>query len=96
MNSLLIILWKNTELLCCHDSSYIYRSYGNRKFFNIDGIIQIENPTIEEVEKQIVSCNEEDYLSRKDAIIDNFHRVQEYLCPEDYIYEHYKDEVFGL
>lgn len=66
------------------------------KFFNIDGIIQIENPTIEEVERQISKCNEADYLSRKDAIMDNFYRVQEYLCPEDYIYEHYKDEVFGL
>lgn len=66
------------------------------KFFNIDGIIQIENPTIEEVEKQITRCNEEDYFSRKGAIMDNFHRVQEYLCPEDYIYEHYGREVFGL
>lgn len=39
-------------------------------------------------------CNEEDYLLRKIAILDNFERVKKYLSPEDYIYENYKGELF--
>lgn len=64
-------------------------------FFNADGIIQVKELTIEAVEKAISTCSESDYLSRKDAVADNYRRVQGYLCPEDYIYEHYKEELFG-
>lgn len=60
------------------------------RWFNTDGIIQI-NPFEERstVEKVLSQCNENDYMSRKDAIIDNFNRVKKYMCIEDYIYENY-------
>jgi hypothetical protein len=64
------------------------------EFFNEDGIIRVDEPTIEAVEKAVAVCNQEDYEKRKDAIIDNYNRVKEYLCVEDYIYKHYKSELF--
>jgi len=54
-------------------------------FFNPDGIIQIDKDTnIEEVLKQ---CTEEEYLSRLDAIKDNYYRALKYVNLNDYLYE---------
>lgn len=64
------------------------------KFFNIDGIIEVKEANIASIENAVKCCNEEDYQSRINAVIDNFLRVQNYLCPEDYIYKHYKKELF--
>jgi hypothetical protein len=60
-------------------------------FFNLDGIIQVDKLDIEYIDKLLSSCNEQDYLSRLPAILDNFNRVKDYLCIEDYIYAHYKE-----
>ena len=62
------------------------------KFFNKDGIISIEPFTpIDEIEKILQNCCREDYEARKDAVIDNYNRVKEYICIEDYIYKNYKE-----
>jgi hypothetical protein len=60
-------------------------------FFNINGIIQISSPEFGSIDKIINTCNESDYLNRLPAIQDNFERVQQYLCVEDYIYTHYQN-----
>jgi hypothetical protein len=53
--------------------------------FNIDGIIQFNS--INELEDLVL--NKEVYLSKLEAIKDNFDRSQEYLSIEDYIYTNY-------
>lgn len=65
------------------------------KYFNIDGIIYIKEPSFEAIEKALKICRKEDYEARKEAIIDNFHRVQKYLLKEDYMYNEYT-ELFDL
>ena len=62
-------------------------------FFNLDGIIQVESSTIESIEDAVRACSVEDYNNRKEAILDNYIRAQEYLCVEDYLYKHYKKEL---
>lgn len=54
-------------------------------FFNSDGIIQIENLSIEAIDRALKQCCTEDYLLRRDAIEDNFYRVKKYICTEDFI-----------
>ena len=63
-------------------------------FFNADGIIIIKEPTIEAVEEAINKCSVADYESRMEAIDDNYERVKQYLCVEDYLCNHYL-EILG-
>ncbi len=58
-------------------------------FFNMDGIIQVNPDEYEHIDDIIKKCCKDDYNERKVAIIDNFRRVQEYLCVEDYMMKHY-------
>lgn len=58
-------------------------------FFNTDGIIQVMPDEYEHLDDIIKNCCSSDYNERKEAIIDNFQRVQEYLCTEDYMMKHY-------
>lgn len=61
------------------------------KFFNLDGIIFIEEPTIEAIEEAVGLCSVQDYENRKEAVEDNFERVQKYLCVEDYLCDKYPE-----
>jgi len=61
------------------------------KFFNADGIIEIPEPTVESAIQTLKQCTREEYESRKDAIFDNFYRVQNLLCVEDYLTAKYMD-----
>lgn len=63
------------------------------KFFNKDGIIVIDKtaPTDDIVATVKKMCTKEVYEERKDAVIDNYNRVQKMLCVDDYIYENYKE-----
>lgn len=63
------------------------------RFFNIEGIIIVKEPTIEAIEAAIKQCSEADYDLRKAAIDDNYNRVKEYLCVEDYITSHYHEII---
>ena len=83
------------KLMNCFASMTVPIYYGAKKidrFFNIDGIIVIEEPTIDCVLKALRNCSESDYLSRKEAIFDNYQRVKKFLSLEDYIWENYHDE----
>jgi len=55
------------------------------QFFNTDGIIKLDH------ELDFNSLTEELYLSKLDAVKDNFERIQKYEIPEDWIYETYKE-----
>jgi hypothetical protein len=59
-------------------------------FFNPNGIIQVKSTQENVIDKIVSSCDETDYLRRIPALIDNFSKVKEYLCIEDYLYTHYK------
>lgn len=61
-----------------------------REYFNADGIIQVSpNVTMMELEKIVRLCSKEFYCERIDAIKDNYRRVQNYLTPDDQIYDKY-------
>lgn len=80
------------KLLNCFASMTIPIYIGARKiseFFNIDGIIQIKPCGFSELDKIINGFGKELYEERIEAVKDNFKRVMEYLCYEDYLYEHY-------
>ena len=53
------------------------------QFFNTDGIIKLSH------ELELESLTEDLYLSKLEAVKDNFERIQKYEIPEDWIYEHY-------
>ncbi len=57
------------------------------KFFNPDGIIKITPGS--DIEAVLKQCTPEEYLRRKDAILDNYERAKEYANPWDYMYTHY-------
>jgi hypothetical protein len=63
------------------------------KYFNIDGIIQVPISQLDYIDAILANCNEEDYNSRISAITDNYHRVQKYLCIENYLFETYNDQL---
>jgi len=59
-------------------------------YFNADGIIQVKpNDALSNMDDIVKKCTKEFYKERIAAIIDNYNRVQDYLCPEDYIFKHY-------
>ena len=84
--------WFTEKLLNCFASMTVPIYIGAKKitdFFNQDGIIQVNDISIEAIDKIIRNCNENDYFSRLNAIIDNFNRVKDFLCIEDYIFKKY-------
>ncbi len=84
------------KILDCFASMTVPIYYGATKideYFNPNGIIQINRSQLDdfsEIDKIIEVCTEKDYESRRDAIIDNYNRVMEYLCFEDYLDLHYE------
>ncbi len=59
------------------------------EFFNQDGIICITEKDLEDLETVLKQCTPEEYERRLPAVLDNYHRVQEYFNMQDYLYEHY-------
>lgn len=59
------------------------------EFFNEDGIIKVKELTIEAVEKIVKHCTEEYYNEHLEAVLDNYNRVQEFICVEDFLINHY-------
>jgi hypothetical protein len=86
--------WFTEKILNCFAAMTVPIYIGATKigdFFNADGIIQIKSMSIEDIDLAIKDCNEQDYFSRIPAIIDNFNKIDDFLCLEDYIYKHYKN-----
>jgi len=60
------------------------------KYFNTDGIIFLDHTdSIENLYHKISPLDENDYISRMDAIKENFETVKQYRCIEDYIINNY-------
>lgn len=65
---------------------------GIGKYFNLDGIIVITpDMSDQQVFSIVSSCTEELYHKKIDSVVDNYNRIAEYFCIEDYIFEHYKE-----
>lgn len=63
-------------------------------FFNVKGMIIINQEQAENgLEEVIKKCTPEYYSECLEAILDNFNRVNDYLCQEDYITSHYLNEL---
>lgn len=84
------------KILNCFASMTVPVYYGAidiGSYFNKDGIICIDEPNVESALSVINSfCTPEDYESRREAIIENYNRVQKYLCVEDFIINSYIDK----
>lgn len=59
------------------------------EFFNPDGIINIPSMNMDDLNKTLKRCTEKEYRDRLEAVKDNFRRVQDYKCPEDYMWKQY-------
>lgn len=59
------------------------------RFFNPDGIIVLQTSDLENVDRLVERCTASEYQDRLPAIIDNYHRVQEYLNANDWLYRRY-------
>lgn len=79
----------------CFASQTIPIYVGARKisdFFNIDGIIYINDLDMDNIINILRECTTELYESKRSAIIDNYHRVCRYKNIFDMLYEDYKIE----
>ena len=63
------------------------------EFFNPDGIIKITTQNYDNIEKILKNCNEEDYISRIDAIKDNYYRALKFKNANDWLYETYLQKI---
>ena len=59
------------------------------RFFNPDGIITLSREDVDNIEEILKQCTPEEYERRLPAIVDNFHRVQRFKNPMDYMFEEY-------
>lgn len=59
------------------------------EIFDEDGIIRVNESEIDNIENIIKQCCEDDYISRKQAIMNNFAIVQKYSNNEDFMYKNY-------
>lgn len=62
------------------------------KFFNMDGIITLEEKQCDQIENVLKQCSQKDYEMRLEAVKDNYERVKKYRCIEDYMMVHYRSE----
>lgn len=84
------------KILNCFASMTIPVYIGAKKigdFFNVDGIIQVETPSYENVLMAMKECTEAYYREHIPAVLDNYNRVQEFLCIEDYLMKHYGNDL---
>jgi hypothetical protein len=85
------------KILDCFAAMTVPIYYGATRigdFFNTDGIIRLNRTDLDDfgaIDRIIASCSENDYENRLDAIMDNYRRVQDYLCYEDYLYRHFEE-----
>ncbi|SFC74555.1 glycosyltransferase family 10 domain-containing protein [Butyrivibrio sp. YAB3001] len=59
-------------------------------YFNTDGIVQLKRDDLNDLtnlDNLINKCCQQDYNDRREAIIDNYYRVQKYLSFEDFVFD---------
>lgn len=84
--------WFTERITSCFASMTVPIYLGAKKisdFFNPDGIVFITEKDCENIEKVLSKCNEKDYEQRLPAIIENYEKVQQFICCGDFMYEHY-------
>jgi hypothetical protein len=84
------------KLLNCFATGTIPIYRGARQigdFFNPAGIIQFS--TLKELRSILKNVDLFEYERRREAIQDNFTRVQSFLTIEDFIYKNYKDDLYN-
>jgi hypothetical protein len=59
------------------------------QFFNPDGIIFLKTTDLDDIDKVLQKCTEQEYERRLPAVLDNYQRVQPYLNANDWLYETY-------
>ena len=59
------------------------------KFFNPDGIIKISINDLDNIENILKQCTEENYLSRLDAVKENYYKSLQYQYTLDILYKKY-------
>jgi hypothetical protein len=82
------------KLLNCFATGTIPIYFGARQisdFFNPAGIIAFR--TLKELRTILKNIDMVEYERRKEAIQDNFVRVQKFLTIEDFIYQNYKEDL---
>ena len=83
------------RILNCFESKTIPIYLGAKeigKFFNIDGIIQIQD--VDQIDNVLERCTIEEYQNRLPAILDNFKRAEKFKSPIDLIYPIYLQKFF--
>lgn len=83
------------KILDCFASMTIPIYVGATKinqFFNDEGIIVLKKEQYQDIGSVLKECTKENYENRLDAIKDNWNRVKEYRCIEDYMMTHYAEE----
>ena len=84
--------WFTEKILNCFSHLCIPIYLGARKIdkiFNGDGIIKIETKDFDAIDKILKGCNKEEYLSRINAVFDNYKRSMNYINPSNFLYENY-------
>lgn len=87
------------KVLNCFASMTIPIYLGAKKisnFFNPEGIIQLSLDDLTNIDYILQKCDEKLYSSKKEAVIENFFRVKEMTCQEDFIYENYSELLLEL
>lgn len=59
------------------------------RFFNPDGIVALRTSDLDDIDRLVARCTEEEYRARLPAVIDNYRRVQEYLNPNDWLFRNH-------
>tara|TARA_Y100000310_G_C20452320_1_gene701379 strand:- start:420 stop:875 length:456 start_codon:yes stop_codon:yes gene_type:complete len=57
-------------------------------YLDMDGIITYNS--VDELKSIISNLTIDDYIKRKDSILNNFNKAKEYFIAEDWIYKHYE------
>lgn len=90
-----------TEKICnafankCVPIYYGARNIG--KYFNVDGIIQVQNLyEIPDIVDSLLENLDEEYEKRKEAIEDNYIRVKQFSSFEDWFFRTWDDALEGL
>ncbi|MGA1224678.1 MAG: glycosyltransferase family 10 domain-containing protein [Phycisphaerales bacterium] len=59
------------------------------RYFNPDGIVSIELSDLDDVGRIVERCTAAEYQARLPAVVENYHRVQEYLNVNDWLFRRY-------
>lgn len=77
-----------TDTFACGTVPIFWGTHNIGNYFNADGIIQFD--TLDELECILETLTIDLYMSKMDAIKENFNKVNDHIVVEDYLYKNYK------